>query len=82
MSDPNVCGNIEKIYLRETIDLARALRPNADEIIMIHDLTDEDRADWRMLQNLAPEYPKYKISDINTGQMTTEAFCETIENLN
>ena len=82
VSDPNVCGNIEKIYLRETIDLARALRPNADEIIMIHDLTDEDRADWRMLQNLAPEYPKYKISDINTGQMTTEAFCETIENLN
>ena len=82
VSDPNVCGNIEKIYLKETIDLAMSLVPGANEIIMIHDLTDGDRNDWKKLQDLSADYPDLKISDINTGTMTTNAFCEKIRHLN
>ncbi|MBR5015635.1 MAG: hypothetical protein IKX52_02325, partial [Clostridia bacterium] len=82
VNDPNVCGNIEKLYLRETIDLALTLRPGADEIIMIHDLTDGDRNDWKKLQALAPDYPKLKISDINTSRMSTNDFIERIKNIN
>ncbi|MBR1571405.1 MAG: response regulator [Lachnospiraceae bacterium] len=76
-----VAGCIERTYLKENIELARKLLPNAKKIVMIHDSSKSGMGDWKQMQQVQADYPDMVISDINTGEVSEAEFIKEISSL-
>lgn len=77
--DPLVTGVLEFISIRETIDLALSLNPNANEVIAISDNTPSGKADLIRFNSHESEYENLEFSALDMSVLT---FDEFLDNLN
>lgn len=71
-----VTGIIEAVSMRETIELVFSLCGDAGEITAISDLTTSGQADLRRFYSEEENFPDYKFSDIQLGELSWSEFAD------
>lgn len=67
---PDVTGITENIPFRETIQLARELRPNARNMVMIHDDSATSQSLIRQYYELTKDFPDLMLQDLDASVLT------------
>jgi|GEM_PF-664386 len=73
---PDVTGITEDIPFRETIQLAQKLRPNARNVVMIHDDSVTSQSLVRQYYELATVFPDLMLQDLDASTLTEQRLRE------
>lgn len=79
--DPLITGIIEKVSMKETIELAIRLNPNAKNIIALVDDTKSGQGDLKTYYQLACEFNELHFSELSLKHMTFEEWSMSINAL-
>lgn len=69
-----ITGSVEEFYLKDTIDIALKINPQATRVIGIVDDTLTGKGDQKQLLSFAPVYPSLEFSLLDTSLYTPSEF--------
>jgi signal transduction histidine kinase/CheY-like chemotaxis protein len=70
--DPLICGLVEKMPVRKTVQLATDLYPKARHIVIVSDRSISGQGTDQQFLDLQPDFPKIKFEILNTTLYKTE----------
>lgn len=73
-TNPYITGAVEKLYLKDTIDIAIQFQPEAKKIIAIYDGALSGQGDEKQFFSAKNDYPEYQFEGINSSKYTLQEF--------
>lgn len=68
--DPLITGVVESFPMKETIELAKKLYPNANQIVAISDDSESCRGSSRQYYDSKKDFPEMKMKELNCSKLT------------
>ena len=79
--NPKITGEVEEFYLKDTLDVARTLQPNARNMVVLYDNTLTGQGDMKQFMALRDVYPDCTFSKINFSTCTLQEYEEKLEKI-
>ena len=79
--NPEITGEVEELYLKDTIDVARKLQPAARNMIVLYDNTLTGQGDVKQFMALKDDYPDCTFSGINFSVYSLQEYEAELEKI-
>lgn len=80
-TEDNMTGVVERISLKETIEVANKLNEDAENVVVLSDTTSSVQGDLKLYRELQGQFPHLDFKEINMGRMSLMSYREALQQL-